>query len=400
MGRRPKLRGYASLEDRNEAILEARKSGKSVQEVAEQFDLSYATIINAAPGVAGSRRGAAKWVKLGDFDTVEERNAAIRARRNDGLTLQELADEFDLSISHISKMLPASRLQVRHGLGEGVFTYQQRADIMVSRYLAGETLQAIANDWDLTRERVRQIIKEQDPEAWRKKNHRDRTARYYDYLARRKQLIKDRVAWVLDKGRRCKVCWGYNFREPKRASATCSRECSVIWRSAAVRFAIDEDEYARHRIHRAESVLRHADRYREEQREVLVKHAQKVIDGINTTPNRRYFTNSQTKFVVEEIVGPLRDATIVREQELGIRDGAGDLLPRNEWPKDFDVMVLVDIDESFPIRPSAPRKPPPLDATDTSGVPESDIPADVERGDGHDDVAVSSDGSDSGGGNE
>jgi len=102
----------------------------------------------------------------------------LRAAYEGGTTLHDLADQEGRSVQRVRRLIVASGgtisrqgKRMPQGLDE---TNRQRIGTISARYAAGETLQAIAKDYGITRERVRQLLRKAGvPSAgWRPENRR------------------------------------------------------------------------------------------------------------------------------------------------------------------------------------------------------------------------------------
>lgn len=121
---------------------------------------------------------------------------------------------------------------------------------MAAAYRTGAaTLEDLAKPHGLTRERVRQIIKEVDPAA-RDEARIARLLRQVKEAERRRdeREVERRKADedALRRGVRCRLCWGPNGRAVTgRRYVTCSSRCARLW--TLLRYQLDEAQKEQHK---------------------------------------------------------------------------------------------------------------------------------------------------------
>ena len=292
------------------------------EQLADKFRLSPSTIQKAVAGLKPYRGGPR--LKVGPMPpdtTKEERDKELeRLYLEEGMLLKDIAELFGMTGPSLSTLLGEMGVKRRGKKGFRKIKDDPRVNDMLAMRLRGRTLAYIGHEFGITRERVRQLLNLVDPD------HTQKAVLY------RQRLRKRQASAVMDQQlierirvkKRCRVCLAYVLRGK---NVTCSSMCAELWTSAAVRFAIDDEAYAAHRINRAKTVLKNKDNYGYQTRKSLLRHARRVVSGENTEPNRRYLVkNSLTSYLVEEIVEPLREATVRAEQAAGIRDEHGGLI--------------------------------------------------------------------------
>lgn len=181
-----------------------------------------------------------------------------------------------------------------------------RAETMVARRVAGDTLEVIGRDYGLTRERVRQITEKYAP--WRP----------WDAAAAERQTLQADVDQVRAALRTCRICGG---QLPARRHRLCSDDCHDTW--ALLRYHLADDRYRRKA---RRSYARWASTHRPEVR----GYAERVLaaDGGSLNPDRRWVCPSSRTWqrlrdaVVGgwPIVGEL-DPVVVGQVRAALEDG-------------------------------------------------------------------------------
>lgn len=154
---------------------------------------------------------------------------------------------------------------------------------IAKRRLAGATLQEIADDYAVTRERIRQIVKEYDPtipaqvKSERKRTHSLRLRADLD------AQLREQMQEALDFDLKCVVCgaWVLRLNRGKTGmNVTCSPEHAEAW--PILRTFDETDE---HRRHVARTILRNPEKHSESK----VRWAQRMLSDNPPPPDRRFF---------------------------------------------------------------------------------------------------------------
>lgn len=159
---------------------------------------------------------------------------------------------------------------------------------LAERWMWGETLQEIADEFGVSKERIRQLIQRYlaatgtSPEEIRRAKKRDRRAATASRDAR---AIYEELLRRMSAGRHCEICGGYNLRDKR--TKTCSTECAALMKTTA-RYWTSPERHENHRRQVAQSVLRHPDKYSDR----TVEHARAVLSDAPPPPNRRYVSRS------------------------------------------------------------------------------------------------------------
>lgn len=93
-----------------------------------------------------------------------QRNQDIISDYNAGMKIHDIALKFELSDVSISKIVSAGRM-IGQVTSSGRKDASERNKVIASMYESGVTMQAIADKYDLSRERVRQILSAQGVES-------------------------------------------------------------------------------------------------------------------------------------------------------------------------------------------------------------------------------------------
>lgn len=147
---------------------------------------------------------------------------------------------------------------------------------IVERRLAGETLQAIADTYGVSRERIRQVVKQVDasvPEALRSTAEVRRERSEEQELSNK---LTRRMEAALKHDRKCQVCGAWVLRGNY---VNCSPEHTEAWSYLRV-----VDNPLEHRRYMAKTYLDKPERYSESN----LDWARRVMSGEVTEGNRRY----------------------------------------------------------------------------------------------------------------
>lgn len=156
---------------------------------------------------------------------------------------------------------------------------------IVEEYITSKvTLQALADRYELTRERMRQLIKEIDPDAPKKHMAYRKAVTAEKENARLAEQLKVRMQEAIDKDRKCVVCGAWVIRKTQGRAAdhhnlTCSPEHAAIW---PVLRTVDHDH--KHRIHQARSTMNNLDTRSESQ----IAWAKAMLSDNPPKKNRSY----------------------------------------------------------------------------------------------------------------
>lgn len=149
---------------------------------------------------------------------------------------------------------------------------------IAQRRLNGETLQSIADDYDVTRERIRQIAKQVNPEIPIKLK---RARRAEESKAAEERLAKRFIQAcqkAIEEDRKCYSCGGWILR-PGAGAVNCSEECSRAY--VILRYV---DDPQAHRQNIANSILNHPEKHPP----TRIEWAESVLSGENTERNRTF----------------------------------------------------------------------------------------------------------------
>lgn len=156
---------------------------------------------------------------------------------------------------------------------------------IAGRYIGGESYAAIGRDYGVSRERIRQIVKEVQPDA--KARRRALEALNENVKAQRQaeaeaQRFIDRLQEVIDQDLRCATCGGWVIRDTGRddENKTCSSECAKAW---VVLKSFPEVAGDVHRNHMATSILGNKEKYSDAE----IEWAQRMQEDA-PPPNRRW----------------------------------------------------------------------------------------------------------------
>lgn len=168
---------------------------------------------------------------------------------------------------------------------------------IVERRVEGATLQEIANEYGITRERVRQICGARDREhtAKARKAQADKRAR---------RLARDREKYLREveqSSRACVVCHAKMHPETPERIRTCGGECAEVW--AKARYYIDAEQWERHRMSVARSIINHAHKRTDSE----LAWANKIVSGEAPEPRGRWtVAGSEVERLVTEVLPRLR----------------------------------------------------------------------------------------------
>lgn len=125
------------------------KAGLTFAEIAARAGVHQKTVASYAKVLGGTQP------KLGG--KMAQRVAAIRELALAGNSRQEVAIKLGLAYQNVAKMATAHSIPFVHG-GAKKAGSEPRAEAMAAMFMSGKTLAEIGALYDLTRERVRQII--------------------------------------------------------------------------------------------------------------------------------------------------------------------------------------------------------------------------------------------------
>lgn len=168
-------------------------------------------------------------------------------------------------------------------------------DHIVELYIEGASYAAIGRQYEVGRERIRQIIAKHDPEASKKREgkkvvrRKRRTEVRSDF---REEQFLARLQEVIDNDIKCAACGGWVIRDiaTKGDYRTCSPECASAW---GVLRSFPEVAGDDHRLHMANSILRNVDNYSDAE----VDWAQRMIEDA-PPPNRRWVTKGSKRAAI------------------------------------------------------------------------------------------------------
>lgn len=157
----------------------------------------------------------------------------------------------------------------------------------------------IGRRYGLTRERIRQIVEQADPSGVRRKERLERIAQEEAealFLKQEAELLRR-----AESATPCSVCGSWILRKVSLAEnempRSCSPECAQMWNHGGLRYRIDPEEHAKHRISQARMYLRSPEKYPQYQVWAL-----KMVGDNPPSPNRRYrWKESQTSKLVDSL---------------------------------------------------------------------------------------------------
>lgn len=154
--------------------------------------------------------------------------------------------------------------------------------LIADRYRRGETYANIGADYGVTRERVRQVIKDTDPAAIAVKKRVAETAKITKQEEREWEKLQSLAREAIARDLRCVVCGAWVLRTRRRPGRehTCSTEHADAWLTLR-----SFDEHEEHRRHAAQAILNNADHYDSGK----IERAKAVVAGKAPPPNRRFF---------------------------------------------------------------------------------------------------------------
>ena len=168
---------------------------------------------------------------------------------------------------------------------------------IVQRRVEGATLQEIASAYGITRERVRQICNAGDL------NHTAK-ARKAQAQKRESRLARDRDKYLREveqSDRVCVVCHTKMHPKTPGRIRTCGGECAEVW--AKARYYIDAEQWERHRMSVARSIINHASKRTESE----IAWATKIVAGEAPEPRGRWtVSGSEVERLVTEVLPRLR----------------------------------------------------------------------------------------------
>jgi len=141
--------------ERNEEIVERCLAGATVEELVEDFSLSklrIAEILKTDPRTSTLVRER----------KLQQRVTAIIEGRLAGAEVADLAKEFSMTQKRVREVLESD--ERTHGLKAAKRPLSTRDEQMIAMRVDGHTLQEIAERFNLSRERVRQLLKGRDHE--------------------------------------------------------------------------------------------------------------------------------------------------------------------------------------------------------------------------------------------
>lgn len=218
---------------------------------------------------------------------------AVKLYIKTDLTLAQIADKFGVTPSSLHRRItghtPDAFRQKRRRRSMRRFREQERNggqpsdfrqvpladhDYIVERYLTTEaSLEEIAAEYDVTRERIRQIVADYEPDAFQIK-------RANVGLNAIEREFERRCRYALENDLRCVVCDSWVLRGPKRK--TCSSECAEAW-SILRTFPEITGNYQRR--NQAKTILSNPEAHPPSK----VEWAQKMLSDNPPPPNRRFF---------------------------------------------------------------------------------------------------------------
>ena len=165
-----------------------------------------------------------------------------------------------------------------------------RDEKIVKRYLAGrDSMEAIGDDNDITRERVRQILKKHGV-LGSDLIERHAIERAVDKASARANRVALAKQKALDNDWRCPVCGGLNVRRGMYHGVTCcSAECSYLYPILRPRIA-----RASWSKQQAEAMLRRQERGGNV-KPFQLSHAKRVLSGKNVVHPERFYYNEDSK---------------------------------------------------------------------------------------------------------
>lgn len=221
---------------------------------------------------------------------------AVKLYIETDLTLAQIADKFGVTPSSLHRRItghtPDAFRQKRRRRSMRRFREQERHeqssdfrqvpladhDYIVERYLTTEaSLEDIAAEYDVTRERIRQIIADYEPDAYRIK----RANLGLDALPTAiEREFERRCRYALENDLRCVVCDSWVLCGPKRK--TCSSECAEAW---PILRSFPEIGGNYQRLNQAKTILSNPEAHSPSK----VEWAQKMLSDNPPPPNRRFF---------------------------------------------------------------------------------------------------------------
>lgn len=168
--------------------------------------------------------------------------------------------------------------------------FWDRNEVISKRALKGETLEEIAADYDLTRERVRQVIL---LHTGRSKRNINTEVRKKVERLRLNFLMHVSMETAMDKELTCVVCGAWNVREGRSRYLnkgshrfnTCGKECARDFH--VLRHRLNRSEYM---IHQSNHILSHAEKFDK----YTLSHAENVRDGKNVLRPERFHVRKGT----------------------------------------------------------------------------------------------------------
>lgn len=163
---------------RRAAIDECAQRGLCPEETASFLNMCTPTV----------KRYATKYgIAFGSESTIAEAGLAeMREIAANGGTRREAAEALGRSYQWLARVAKANDIEFRHGReGEGVD--YDRADAMASMYRSGKTLEQIGSVYGVSRERVRQVIKQRHGMTAEDGGMRQKAARRKERIAARKE---------------------------------------------------------------------------------------------------------------------------------------------------------------------------------------------------------------------
>lgn len=174
-------------------------------------------------------------------------------------------------------------------------TNNERFEQIANRFLDTElTLEAVGQEYGLTRERVRQIAAMFDPDGSRRAAHKSR-------VKRSQELRRDEEQWQELKNRAkaaqpCVVCGSWVLRSRQEGTRrTCSHECGEAWPN--LRFHFDPVIREKHRGTIARWCVANPDKVSSSQ----LNWSKKVLAGKPIQSNGRWtLPGSKTSQLIEQ----------------------------------------------------------------------------------------------------
>ena len=156
--------------------------------------------------------------------------------------------------------------------------------VLAARWEAGESLESIAGEFGVTRERVRQLIFEYDPTLRDRVRERKQAKAHAKEMRRLNAQLQANARHAIRYDLKCVVCgcWVLKTTSATEGNLTCGPEHSKAW--PVIRYFEEHGGgYDRHREMIARSILNRPDapEHRKE-------HARAVLRG-EMPPNRRFF---------------------------------------------------------------------------------------------------------------